>query len=228
MSLYGLNPDINKLEPIQANGSNCLKVCDKKTKMNHYTGKIKLMGSGASVYADSSPAPTSDNDDREGWLFTKTSTGSGKFNYYYYSEGNQALTLADLKNLKANVSIDDYQNSSSLPHFVVYTKMTGTGDAGSWYKSRVAYSISSGEKILPGERIEMWAKSKPESITQERQVEFNTVTTTGTGAETEEIMTIALSSDSAGAMNTKILVESMGAEFTDNIKVNYKLVNDSI
>ena len=226
MSLYGLNPDTNKLSPIQANGTNCLKVCDDKIKMNHYTGKIKLMGSGASVYADSSPSPTSDIDDREGWLYTKTSTGTGKFNYYYYSQGNQAMTLGDLTNLKACVSVDDYQNPSSLPHFVVYTKMTGTGDAGSWYKSRIAYSITAGEKILPGERIEMWAKNKPHSITQERQVEFNYETITGTASSNEEILTIALSSDSASSMNTKILVESMGAEFGE-VKVNYKLVNDS-
>jgi hypothetical protein len=199
-----------------------LSSIDNKTKLNHYTGQIKLSGSGASVYADTSPTPTSDNDDREGWLFTKTMAGSGKFNYYFYSQGSNAMTLDDLTNLKANITIDNYQTGQSLPFFVVYTKPTGTGDAGAWYHSRRAYTLDNNQKIFVGQRFEMYSINQPQTITGERQLPFNNTVDTGDALGTEEILTVSIQSDSGAPQNTKILVESVGLEF-GNVKINYKL-----
>ena len=222
--IYGHNSEINKLVHIEANGSNCLKVCDDKIKLNHYTGFIKLMGSGASVYADSIPQPSPDNDDRDGWLFNKIMTGTDKFNYYFYSEGSNAMTLNNLTNLKANITIDNYQSIQSLPFFTVYTKPTGNGDAGAWYHSRRAYNIDNNQMIFVGERIEIYSINKPHSITQERQISFNNILDFGECLGNEEILTIAIQSDSSSPENTKILVESLGLEFGE-VKINYKLIN---
>jgi len=111
-AIYALNASSNKYKNIKLNDSGELEVKDLSNKFNQYTGTINLNGSGASVYSDSLPAPTLDNDSRKGWLHTKTSAGTNKFNYYYYSQGSSPLTFGDIKNLKANITVDNYQSNS--------------------------------------------------------------------------------------------------------------------
>ena len=79
--------------------------------------KVKLSSSGGiAVIADSSPAPTTDDNDREGWLFSKVSA-SDKFNYYIY--GNTATshqwTMGDLKSVSMTCSVDNWSSASSVP-----------------------------------------------------------------------------------------------------------------
>ena len=177
------------------------------------------------VYADSSPAPISDPDNRVGWLHKKLATGTDKFNYYYYSEANNPLTLGNLKALSAHVSIDKWDNYASMPFFVVYTKMTGVGDAGSWYHSKIAYAMdnSGDQDICLGEHIEIWAKTKPFLNSELRQVELKTPIVTGDALDSEEIYTISLQSDSGSLINTQILVSSLGFE-TDKVDHRVKLI----
>lgn len=66
------------------------------------------------VVADSQ-VPTADPDGRNGWLFIKALAGTAKFNYYYYGQGNKAITLGELTGLHANISVDNYQSTSSIP-----------------------------------------------------------------------------------------------------------------
>lgn len=87
--------------------------------------KVKLSSSGGvAVIADSSPAPTADDNDREGWLFHKTIEGSDKFNFYIY--GNTATshqwTMGDLKSVSMTCSVDTWSNSASdlLLWFIVF------------------------------------------------------------------------------------------------------------
>lgn len=199
------------------------------SKLNYYTN-IKPTSqvyinspSALSVYADTLPQPTEDDNMREGWLHTKIMDGPTKFNYYYYGEANHPVTLGELKGLCANVSVDKWDNYSSVPFFNVYTKMTGSGDAGSWYHSRITYSLDSSSCICIGEHVELWAKNKPTSYNGLRQVELKTKTITGSALDSEEIYTISLGSDSASAINTKILVSSLGFD-TDKIQHRVKLV----
>lgn len=192
------------------------------------TGKASLSSAGGvAVYADSSPVPTLDNDNRNGWLFEKTVADASKFNYYFYSKGNKALTLADLKSISAIVSVDKYGASNDLPFFTVYTTMTGSGDAGAWYKSKLTYSITADETIMIGEHIEMYSGVKPVSRTGIRQVEFNTKSTVGTGLDTEEILTVAIHSDSGAGVGLKILCANLGLDFftgDDIIQTRLKLI----
>jgi len=202
---------------------------EKQYKFNlDSTTQVLLSSSnGIAVYADTSPAPTIDPDNRNGWLHKKLATGSDKFNYYYYSEANNPLTLGNLKSLCANVSIDKWDNYASVPFFIVYTKMTGVGDAGSWYHSRVAYALnnSSNQDLVVGEHVEIWAKSKPISYSGLRQVEMNTAITTGDALDSEEIYTIALGSDSGSLIDTQILVSSLGFDTFNNINHRVKLIS---
>jgi hypothetical protein len=187
------------------------------TTIKAHTGKASLYSTGGmAIYADSSPIPTTDDDMRDGWLFNKIAVGSDKFNYYFYGKGNKPLTLGDLKSISAILTIDTYSASSDLPFFNVYTTMTGSGDAGAWFKSRVTYTLTANETVLLGERVEMYSELKPQTQTGCRQVQFNNKITLGTADPTEEIYTISIGSDSASGTTLKILVESLGLDFFEN------------
>jgi len=194
----------------------------------HINSKVKLGSSASvSVYADTLPTPQQDEDNRDGWLFSKGSAGSGKFNYYIYGEGNTPMTLQNLKSLNAIITVDNYQNGASLPFFVVYTKPTGSNDAGSWYHSKKSYTFSPNQIIDIGERINMWSLNEHTIYNNHRSLKFNEPVITGTPLETEEILTISIQSDSGSLINTKILVQEVGYDFlngNDTIKKRLKLV----
>ena len=68
-----------------------------QSKAKNHNGFVKLGSvASASVYADSLPIPTADNNSRDGWLFTKTA-GAEKFNYYIYGQGSHPITLSQLQ-----------------------------------------------------------------------------------------------------------------------------------
>ena len=201
-------------------------------KANHqqnieiYNGKVSLTSAaGIAVYADTSPAPVADADGRGGWLFKKTLADASKLNYYFYSDGNKAVTLDELDSVCANVSIDNYQSPSSIPFFVIYTKATGVGDAGAWYHSRIIYTMDVNETILLGEDIEMYSINKQANHHQnKRPVSFNTKIVYGDAAGNEVIHTISIHSDSDAPASTQILVNNVGF----SIKKNRKIINRRI
>lgn len=178
-------------------------------------GKVSLNSTaGASVYADSSPIPVFDEDNRNGWLFKKTVADASKFNYYFYGECNRPLTLGDLKGINAIIAVDNYNNTASIPFFVVYTKMTGVGDAGAWYHSKKAYAFDNTADLQLGELCEIYAGIKP-AYKGYRQIQLKTEVNTGDLELTEEIYTMTIQSDSASAINTQILVQSIGFDAKD-------------
>tara|TARA_R110001592_G_scaffold204121_1_gene454160 strand:- start:68 stop:751 length:684 start_codon:yes stop_codon:yes gene_type:complete len=180
---------------------------------NIVNGRVVIgTASGLSV-AGGEQAPTADPDGRNGWLFSKSLADTAKFNYYYYGEGNKAITLGELTGLHANISVDNYQSGLSIPFFVVYTKPTGVGDAGVWYHSKIAYTIDATETIMLGEDIEMYSLAKSDiNHKHKRMVSFNTKVVTGDALSTEEILTISIHSDSSAPSSTQILVTNVGYE----------------
>lgn len=182
---------------------------------------------GIALYAGSLPAPIADTDNRNGWLYKKLASNTDKFNYYYYGEANNPLTLGNLKGVCANVSIDKWDSYLSTPFFVVYTKLTGSGDAGSWYHSKVAYAMdnSGDQDLVVGEHIEMWAKNKPISYSGLRQIEMKSTVITGDALDSEEIYTISLQSDSASPINTQMLVSSLGFDTVGSVNHRVKLIS---
>jgi len=204
---------------------NLKKIVVPKT---HINSKV-LLGSNASVsvIADSSPMPQQDEDNRDGWLFNKVSGGTDKFNYYFYGEGNMPMTLQDLTSLNAVITIDNYQNGASLPFFVVYTKPTGSNDAGSWYHSKKAYTFSPNQIIDVGEKINIWSLKEHTYNNSHRSLKFNEPIITGEAQSTEEILTISIQSDSGALQNTKILIQEVGYDLLNGnhtIKKRVKLV----
>ena len=200
-----------------------LKNLVHKTKLVNQD-KVKLTSPTAvSVYQDSTP-PIADEDDRDGWLFKKVAAAD-KFNYYVYATGSHPLPLSSLNNVSMTCHIDTFTNSSSIPFIVVYTKATGTGDAGSWYKSRIAYALSSTNKVLAGEPVNLYCLNNPDLNNGCRDMELTSVITLGTADPSEEILTITAHSDSASPINTKILVSHIGYKLNNEITRNIALIS---
>lgn len=191
--------------------------------------KVKLtsMG-GVAVKADTSPSPTMDLDDRDGWLWQKASSDESKFNYYMYgaSGSSHPWTLADLKSGHMTCSIDKWDNTASCPFVVVYTTMIGDGtDAGSWYHSKRAYALnSSNHKIVVGEHLNLYCIYKPNFKNDNRSIPLESITNTGDCLDTEVISAISIHSDSSSLMGTKILISEMGFNLGNEIKRSIKLV----
>jgi hypothetical protein len=105
----------------------------------------------------------------------------------------------------------------------VYSKATGSGDV-SWYKSRITYQLSDGQIIIPGEEIQAWSGVKPSKASNRRMVEFNSVSSVGTALDTEEILTIAIHTDSGSDIGTKLLVNQVGYDlYSGDDKIERRL-----
>lgn len=193
----------------------------------NFNSKVKRSSTaGTAIIADTSPAPTADNNGREGWLYTKTA-GAEKFNYYLWSQGSHAITLGRLHTIYMVASIDTYTNTSSVPFIVVYTKPTGVGDAAVWYHSRIVHAIDTSQIIMLGEKIQLYTHTlPPNAYYGYRQVPLSVVIKEGDALSTEEILYITLHSDSAGADNTQILVSDFGFETNHQNKIEIKLKLD--
>lgn len=187
--------------------------------------KIKVTSAaGVAVFADSSPAPENDPNDRDGWYWAKTQSGSEKFNYYFWSQGSRALHVGDLRSLFMVVSIDDYQALSSVPFFIIYTKMKASGNSGAWYHSRIIYSMHTSQTIMLGEKVQMYThNASPNTDYGYRKIPLQHKTIHGTVIPTDEILTITVHSDSASAATTKILMSNLGFETTSGIELKIEL-----
>ncbi len=188
--------------------------------------KIDSVG-GIAVQSDSSPSPTADADDREGWLFKKLASDSSKFNYYIYGStgSSHPFTFADLKSVYMCCSVDKWDNTASIPFINVYSKPTGSGDAGAFYHSRKDYAINmSNQKIVVGEHINLYAGDRPELSNDNRSIPLETLTNNGTCADTEEILFIVVASDSGSLIHTQILMTEAGYNLNNEIKRNIKFV----
>ena len=196
--------------------------------------QVKLGSAGsAAVYADSSPAPIADLNDRQGWLHSKVGSGVDKFNYYMYSGANDTAKVKDLRSIFMVGSVDNFTGlQNQLPFIVIYTKPTGVGDIiPGFAHSRRAYSIRMNHNIIrAGERCCFHHGLAPDiDFGGARLIPLTTFTDTGTFTKDMEIGYITIHSDSGGA-DTTILTQYMGAEFkpytqtTKATQINIKLV----
>lgn len=192
-----------------------------------YNTRTNLGSAKSTAVIGGESIPINDPDGRGGWYFKKLANDTTKFNYYFYGEANTVFTLGELKRLTAVISVDNYQNASSLPFFIVYTKPTGVGDAGLWYHSAIKYFIDVGEVIMLGELVEIYSGARPSTnILNKRKLSFNVKTIEGDGLSTEEILTISLHTSSDALIDTTVLVNYLGYEIIKDARtyaINMKL-----
>ncbi len=193
--------------------------------------QAKLGSAGATaIQADSLPLAIADTNDRPGWLYVKDA-GSGaadKFNWYYYDGTNYSVSLKHMKSLFWVGSVDTF---GANPFIVVYTKMTGSGDAGAWYHSRHSYSLNpANQTVQTGERCIFHALEAPVlEFDGARKIALELRIDTGAYNPDSEILYITLHSDSSDPAVT-VLVENMGVDFhqhqyhTKERTVNLKVI----
>ncbi|MBC8307068.1 MAG: hypothetical protein H8E55_66325 [Pelagibacterales bacterium] len=200
----------------------------KNNTTHQNENKVKLGSlSSASVYADTLPVPTSDNNDRNGWLHSKSVADTSKLNYYFYgsSGSSHPFTLNDLKSLYVKCSIDNYTGTSSVPFFVVYTVPTGVADSGAWFHSKISYSIRLlEEKIISGEHITLYALDKPNLHNDNREIGLNYKIETGEALGTEQILALSIQTDSGSPINTNTLITKTGYNMNNEIQMNLDYV----
>ena len=199
--------------------------------VNHNTqrGETKIISSstkGLAVIADTTPTVQQDEDFRSGWFY-QNSIMSSKFNFYILDGNKEIFTLSQLYSFYSILSIDENLNAQSMPFWNVYTKMTGVNDAGSFYHSKLLYTMDyNNVHIGLSEKVLIYGKNKPEfKHPRWRSIQLKLLSTVGEGLETEEILSISLGSDSSAPQDgVKILVNEMGFECIKNTeKINRKI-----
>ena len=121
-----------------------------------YSGNvISIDANTPAVYADGSPPQTipTGRYGYNGWYYANTDswvnvapTVRNKINWYL-APNAATSTVADLRYIRMNLCVF---NRVSTPFITVYTKATGSGDTGGWYKSKRNYIIGDANSLTNG------------------------------------------------------------------------------
>tara|TARA_R110002012_G_scaffold15393_3_gene61478 strand:- start:7007 stop:7600 length:594 start_codon:yes stop_codon:yes gene_type:complete len=188
-------------------------------------GQVKIGTAAGLAVAGGEQAPIADANERSGWLFTKAAADSTKFNYFFYGQGILPIRLSQLNHVYFNGAVDSYVDASSIPFIVVYTKPTGSGDAGAWYHSKIVYTMSDKHNLQLGEMVTFYTHTKPSVNYGYTYIPLDVIITDGNAGEHEEILYITVHSDSAAAMGTQILISDVGFETSTHISRKIKLIS---
>ena len=184
--------------------------------MSNPNFQAKLGSTGATaLIADSSPSPVADTNGRSGWSWTKDAVGSQKFNYYFYAGTYENMKIKDLSSVYFLGSIDKWTDTTNeAPFFVIYTKMTGSGDAGAWYHSRHAFSLHKDSQLVrTGEKCLFYCLGNPrDEFDGARKIPFNTRIDTGAWDTNNEVLYMTLQSDSGADMGASVYTEMLGVD----------------
>jgi hypothetical protein len=180
--------------------------------------QYKVGTAATTIIAGDETQPVADPDNVNGWLFTKAISGTAKFNYFFYggTGTTEVLTLGDMRSYWAVVRIDSYQSVLSLPFIIIYTKPTGSGDAGAFYHSKIRGHFNPvTHHIALGEQVQMYLGNEPSVDYGYRKIKCDRVIE-GDGYANEEILYITLHSDSLAPVGTQIFASDFGYETQTN------------
>lgn len=187
------------------------------------------------IKADSTGTFSVDTNKREGIAYTNTIAGN-KMNLYFFDGTQETILVGDLKSLFFEAYIDNFQNSvNNLLFLAVYTKPTGIGDAQPWYHSRRTYSFDlssgNGNEIGIGEKSCFWALENPTKqnfAISSRPIELSQINTDGDFLSDEEILYIALNSDSAATQESvSCVISNMGFSTSVGNYRNLSIISES-
>jgi hypothetical protein len=148
----------------------------------------------------------------------------GGSNLYFYGYGltnafQRVIEVSDLKNFFVKGRILSLTNINTIPFVNVYTRPTGSGDAGSFFKSRITYRVAQ-SNILPSEEMVMFfERDEPgagldenvfRNVARKNMVEIARL---GAGADTEQVFLISVNTDTGASLNQAEVVYS-GAGLT--------------
>ena len=169
-----------------------------------------------SVYADGF-AGIQDSSFREGWYFKNTTQGQ-KINWYFYDGVTENLTLGNF----SCYAIVTFDSIVSKPFLAIYTTKTGSGDAGSWYKSRIV-AIPIGSAVVGVKYLMYYGQDPKVHPELPRLATELSTSTVGTKASNERVYTASLGSDSGtSANNCQFIAEALGV-FSPTVKRKLQL-----
>ena len=172
----------------------------------------------ASVYADSSRLPQPDPNGIGGWYFKNVAAGQ-KINWYPYNATLIPNGSPEVGALTGAWAVVNFYTQTSNFIFAVYSKRTGSGDAGSWYKSRWIRSTTVGSipaPAVPGQPVRMlvyWGQNPSVHPNLPRLQIADTLSSNsnGTRSLTEELQTYSWGTNSASAVGREeFTIEQVG------------------
>ena len=181
----------------------------------NFQAKLTSAG-GIAIQADSLPLASADLNGRPGWLYTK-GVGDGaadKFNWYFYAGTYEDMKCEDVASIYFLGSIDKWTNlHNELPHFILYTKLTGTDDQAVWYHSKHTFTLHKDTHLVRvGEKCLFHCLTEPRDKFQgARQIPFSKRTDTGAWDLNNEVLYVTLHSES-GAVEASVYAETLGMD----------------
>jgi hypothetical protein len=177
---------------------------------------VSLLGADSSPQFDRHPT-------LQGWRYTN-SVENGASNLYFYGYGignafQRDITVGDLKNFFVKARILNLINTNSIPFVNIYSRPTGSGDGGSFFKSRITYRIAqtplapAEEFVMLFERDEAGAGLNSNvfrNVVRKNMVEIARL---GPCEDTEQLLLLSINTDSGASPNTVEVVYS-GAGYT--------------
>lgn len=182
---------------------------------NLATEQVTVYENNTGVIADGQP-PVADAAYREGWYYTNVTTGQ-KINWYYFDGQAENISLGEfsgqagatggLSSIWAVVTLD---STVSSPILTVYTVPGASGNAASWYRSKMVYSNT--QSAVVGKKYLIYAGANPDVHTELPRIQLQKMgNSAGPQAASERILTISFGTDSgSSAGNVKLCAESLG------------------
>jgi hypothetical protein len=173
---------------------------------------------GASVWADSTPIPTVNVLNPNGWLYTNTNAGNA-MNLFYFNGANEIRTLGEVSGQYAVVSnLSTTINNKMI--FAIYTK-----SGSSFFTTRITHSQpSGGDMIAGGKYLLFWGDAPSDLYPNLPRIDLTDVNTIGPANPLEEVLAVSLNSDSgAAAGGLSVSVEVLGVLF-NSVSRSYNLL----
>lgn len=181
-------------------------VSGRELNFDGYAQVLLTSAGGTAVKADTDCVVQEDPEHRMGWNLINQ-VGGTKFNLHYFNGNQEIITLNQIQSVYFKGFINVNSETSSMPFIHIYTKPTGSGDAGPFYHSKIDYEYNLDNSIGIGEECIFYGEGEPKTKFTNRNIQFNNKTVTGDGNPTEEILYIVVSSNSgatAGAVNVTL------------------------
>jgi len=163
------------------------------------------------IYADGRqpsavPLSSSNTYAQFGWYFKNTVLGY-KINWYFAPDNNQ--TVGDVLGLYLRLFNCGTTSNDNTPFLIIYTKPTGSGDYASWFHSSMVYILD--QTITPTVNTSYTffknvsgtcPDPKHYASTLANMIQSPVNNPRGTYLPSEQILTIAIGSNSASAVNS--------------------------
>jgi hypothetical protein len=172
--------------------------------------QFTLFNTNSDVYQDAAFGIKDPLNNRSGWYF-KNDQPTKKINWYFFDSNLISPLNINLPNFSA-FAVVTLDSIASRPFLSLYSKPTGSGDIiPNFAKSSRAYIWPNSQNPIVGTKYLIYFGQNPDIYNDLERVELVAGPTNGTFAPTEEVNTVAFSTDSGASVNNvQLIVERLG------------------